>query len=234
MKDAIRSFGSSLKTKGGTGLLFFSGHGVQAQGENYLLPIGERPSSEAALKTGAVTAAEAVDAMSAARNGLNIVVLDACRDNPLVRRRRARAVAHRFQFEPVRFVRDLARRGGARRHRPQQPLHQASQGRDRHAQPDHRGHLQAHAQGRLPGNRRQAAAVDFVLVLRRIRLQAGQPARSDGAIGAAVAAAGRQHPGPAADGARARYSPADRCRSAGSTSSRAAIRTAAAIAAWSR
>ena len=48
MKDAIRSFGSALKTKGGVGLLFFSGHGVQANGENYILPLGERPTSEAA------------------------------------------------------------------------------------------------------------------------------------------------------------------------------------------
>ena len=83
MKDAIRSFGSALKTKGGVGLLFFSGHGVQANGENYILPLGERPDSETALRDGAVTAAEAVDAMSAARNALNIVILDACRDNPL-------------------------------------------------------------------------------------------------------------------------------------------------------
>lgn len=83
MKDGIRSFGSALKTKGGVGLLFFSGHGVQAQGENYILPLGERPTSEDSLKSGAVTAAEAVDAMAAARNALNIVILDACRDNPL-------------------------------------------------------------------------------------------------------------------------------------------------------
>jgi hypothetical protein len=83
MKDAIRSFGGALKTKGGVGLLFFAGHGVQSRGENYLLPIGERPSSEASLKSGAVTAAEAVDAMSAAKNSLNVVILDACRDNPL-------------------------------------------------------------------------------------------------------------------------------------------------------
>jgi hypothetical protein len=82
MKDAIRSFGSSVRTKGGVGLVFFSGHGVQAAGENYLLPLGEKPTSEAALKSGAVTAAEAVDAMSAAHNALNIVILDACRDNP--------------------------------------------------------------------------------------------------------------------------------------------------------
>ena len=34
MKDAIHSFGSSLKTKGGVGLLFYAGHGVQLNGEN--------------------------------------------------------------------------------------------------------------------------------------------------------------------------------------------------------
>ena len=54
MKDAIRSFGSELKTKGGVGLLFYAGHGVQAHGENYLLPIGERPSSEDGLKAAGV------------------------------------------------------------------------------------------------------------------------------------------------------------------------------------
>ncbi len=83
MKDAIRSFGSQLRTKGGVGLLFYAGHGVQARGENYLLPIGERPSSEEGLKADGVTASEAVDVMSAAKNSLNIVILDACRDNPL-------------------------------------------------------------------------------------------------------------------------------------------------------
>jgi len=83
MRDGIRSFDSAPTAKGGVGLLFFSGHGVQVRGENYILPLGERPNSEDALKAGAVTAADAVDAMSAARNALNIVILDACRDNPL-------------------------------------------------------------------------------------------------------------------------------------------------------
>ena len=90
MKDAIRAFSNAMRNKGGIGLLYFSGHGVQANGENYLLPLGEKPASEAALKAGGVTAAEAVDAMAAARNALNIVILDACRDNPLADRRRTR------------------------------------------------------------------------------------------------------------------------------------------------
>jgi hypothetical protein len=83
MKDAIRSFNGALKSKGGVGLLFFSGHGVQSAGENYLLPVNERFANENDVRNNSVSAAEAVDAMAAARNGLNIVVLDACRNNAL-------------------------------------------------------------------------------------------------------------------------------------------------------
>lgn len=85
MKDAIREFGAALKTNGGAGLLYYAGHGVQSRGENYLLPIGEMPTSESSLRSHAVTAAEAVEVMSSARNPLNIVILDACRNNPMSR-----------------------------------------------------------------------------------------------------------------------------------------------------
>ncbi len=83
MKDAIRSFNAALKSRGGVGLFFFSGHGVQSAGENYLLPVNERFANENDVRGNSVSAAEAVDAMAAARNGLNIVVLDACRNNAL-------------------------------------------------------------------------------------------------------------------------------------------------------
>lgn len=83
IREAIRSFGDALKKKGGVGLFYFSGHGVQVDGENYLVPVGEGIQSEDDLKRRAVTAAEAVDTMAAANPKLNIVVLDACRNNPL-------------------------------------------------------------------------------------------------------------------------------------------------------
>jgi uncharacterized caspase-like protein len=83
MKDAIRRFGDSLKARGGVGMFFYAGHGVQSHGENFLLPVEQSIASESDLKAQAVTAAEVVDAMAAARNGLNIVALDACRDNPV-------------------------------------------------------------------------------------------------------------------------------------------------------
>ena len=83
MQAAIRSFGSTLKQKGGVGLFFFAGHGAQVSGENYLVPIVDGIGGEEDLKRRSVSVAEAVEAMAAARNELNIVILDACRDNPV-------------------------------------------------------------------------------------------------------------------------------------------------------
>lgn len=85
MQDAINGFRAALKSRGGTGLFYFSGHGVQVNGENYLVPVGEDIENEDDLKRRAVTAAEAVDAMASAQGGLNIVVLDACRNNPIAK-----------------------------------------------------------------------------------------------------------------------------------------------------
>ena len=82
MQEAIRAFGQNLKSKGGVGLFYFAGHGAQFEGENYLLPVGGAIVDAAGLKASAVSASDAVDAMAKAGNGLNIVILDACRDNP--------------------------------------------------------------------------------------------------------------------------------------------------------
>ena len=83
MAQAILAFNAALKSKGGVGLFYFAGHGMQVDGENYLIPIMS-DVSEQALKSHAVGTADVVDAMASARNGLNIIVLDACRDNPLI------------------------------------------------------------------------------------------------------------------------------------------------------
>ncbi len=82
MKRALSDFGATLKTKGGVGLFYFAGHGVQLKGENYLVPISKSIAGESDLVGKSVTATEAVDAMAAGHTALNIVVLDACRNNP--------------------------------------------------------------------------------------------------------------------------------------------------------
>jgi hypothetical protein len=83
MLDAIRNFGQILKRNNGMGLFFFAGHGVQINGENYLVPVGDTFASEADLTGRAVKATDVVDAMAEAGNYLNVVILDACRDNAL-------------------------------------------------------------------------------------------------------------------------------------------------------
>jgi hypothetical protein len=84
MEEAIEAFGNSLK-RGGVGLFYYAGHGVQVNGANYLLPIGARINKEADVKYQGVDANKILDEMATANNGLNIVMLDACRDNPYAR-----------------------------------------------------------------------------------------------------------------------------------------------------
>lgn len=83
MDAAVAAFGDRLRQRGGVGLLYYAGHGIQIEGENYLLPVGEAAEGVEALKQGAVAVSDAVEAMTGAHEGLNIVVLDACRNNPL-------------------------------------------------------------------------------------------------------------------------------------------------------
>jgi len=86
MRDAIYDFRESLSAteKDDVGIFYFSGHGAQIKGQNYLLPIDNgRIRSEADLKDYAVHADEEISGMMKVANaGMNIITLDACRDNP--------------------------------------------------------------------------------------------------------------------------------------------------------
>ena len=84
MKQAIRAFGKQLR-KGGVGLFYFAGHGIQVKGTNYLIPIGAQIESEADVEYEAVDAGRVLAQMEEAENSLNIIILDACRDNPFAR-----------------------------------------------------------------------------------------------------------------------------------------------------
>ena len=94
MEDALADFGDRLK-RGGVGLFFYAGHGLQVGGANYLVPIGARINREADIKYETLDAGKVLDEMATANNGLNIVILDACRDNPYSRsfRNAARGLA---------------------------------------------------------------------------------------------------------------------------------------------
>ena len=84
MKRAIRQFGIDLK-KGGVGLFYYAGHGMQVKGNNYLIPVGVDIMAEDEVEDQAVDASLVLRKMQSAENRLNIVLLDACRNNPFAR-----------------------------------------------------------------------------------------------------------------------------------------------------
>ena len=64
------------------GFFFYAGHGVQSGSENFLIPVNANIPSENALRNRAMSVQMVLVDLNDAGNGLNVVVLDACRDNP--------------------------------------------------------------------------------------------------------------------------------------------------------
>lgn len=84
MKRAIAQFGRDLRAAGpdAVGLFYYAGHGVQSFGSNYLLPVDADLTDAADLDLIALEADAVLRQMASARNKTNIVILDACRNNP--------------------------------------------------------------------------------------------------------------------------------------------------------
>ena len=84
LNRAIAVFGGELRQAGSdaTGLFFYAGHGVQSFGTNYLLPVDARLTNAADVGLVAIPAETVLRQMFSARNKTNIVILDACRNNP--------------------------------------------------------------------------------------------------------------------------------------------------------
>ena len=91
MKRAIQEFGARLEKAGSdsVGLFYYAGHGVQLSGRNYLIPTTARIEREGDVEIEAVSADWVIEQMRYARNRLNIVILDACRNNPFTRSMRS-------------------------------------------------------------------------------------------------------------------------------------------------
>lgn len=82
MKKEIRAFGKRLSQTGGTGLFYYAGHGIQVENRNYLVPIEAMIAHEELVEYEAVDAGLVLAEMTAAMTHLNIIILDACRNNP--------------------------------------------------------------------------------------------------------------------------------------------------------
>jgi len=87
MKYAIVEFGERLAQAGGdaVGLFFYAGHGLQVDGQNYLVPLAAQIEKESHVAIEAVSAGWVLGEMEFAGNAMNFVILDACRNNPLSR-----------------------------------------------------------------------------------------------------------------------------------------------------
>lgn len=88
MEDAIGAFGRALDPDT-VALVYYSGHGVQLDGRNYLLPVDARISAPGDVRLEAIDADLVLDQMARGRSRLNILILDACRNNPFERRFRS-------------------------------------------------------------------------------------------------------------------------------------------------
>jgi len=84
MKKAIGTFGSNLSSYD-VGLFFFAGHGVQVKGINYLIPVDAILKNENDVEYDCIRADRVLAKMENAGSQTNIVILDACRDNPFER-----------------------------------------------------------------------------------------------------------------------------------------------------
>ena len=87
MESVIHEFGARLKTKGGAGFFYYAGHGVQLEGSNYLIPVNAPIKKQADVRYKAVNLGSVLDEMNEAGNKMNILVLDACRNNPFAESR---------------------------------------------------------------------------------------------------------------------------------------------------
>jgi uncharacterized caspase-like protein len=81
IKNAIREFSEQIAA-GGVGLFYYSGHGVQLDGENYLVPIDASLEYKEEVPENCISVSSILRFMETSNNRLNIIILDACRNSP--------------------------------------------------------------------------------------------------------------------------------------------------------
>jgi hypothetical protein len=97
MKNVIGAFVDKLKA-GGAGLFYYAGHGLQVKGENYIVPTAAALSVEADAEDETLSLNYLMNRLGEAKNTFNLVILDACRNNPLAK---TQAAAREGGLAPV-------------------------------------------------------------------------------------------------------------------------------------
>jgi len=84
MRNAVRQFGDKLLTKD-VGLVYYSGHGVEVRGRNYFIPVNADIQRSDEIIDQGLDVSFILEKMETAKKGINILIVDACRDDPFGR-----------------------------------------------------------------------------------------------------------------------------------------------------
>ena len=82
MLDAIRAYGESLSRTKAIGVFYFAGHGLQLAWRNYLVPTDATIARVEDIQARCVDVNAVIEGIAKAVNPMNVVILDACRENP--------------------------------------------------------------------------------------------------------------------------------------------------------
>lgn len=82
MLEAIDAYNNNLARQGAVGLFYFAGHGVQLAWRNYLIPVDAVVDNPGDVRERAVELNTLLQGLTRAKNPMNVIILDACRDNP--------------------------------------------------------------------------------------------------------------------------------------------------------
>lgn len=93
MLRAIDDVAQSLRGRQGLGLLFYAGHGLQLDWHNFMVPVDAQLASAADIPRQTIDVDQVIQAFKSAGNRMNVVILDACRDNPLAGAGKRRGLA---------------------------------------------------------------------------------------------------------------------------------------------
>ena len=108
MRRLVRDFGDKLKASGGVGLFYFAGHGVQVRGENFLVSTDSDIRNEDEVPDDSINAKVILEKMQGAGNRMNLIILDACRNNPFAAKSRSAASGLATMNAPSGSMRCLA------------------------------------------------------------------------------------------------------------------------------
>jgi hypothetical protein len=90
MRRAVGQFSNKLGPDA-VSLFFYAGHGMQVNGHNYLIPIDAEISTEQTVQLESIDVDAVINQMAMAKSRINLVILDACRNNPYERRFRGQS-----------------------------------------------------------------------------------------------------------------------------------------------